>query len=148
QRLTMKAFDAAGNTVDGLTGHANNAVQTLRLQGEGITLVQIDSRAVQMPTLLLRLCYESQPQSDEEEGTSNDDVTCMRALQLPAIRQPARGNVPIEGEIEAYIKERLGQRWVTFHTGEIVSGFFLLAVSREVLERLMVAELESDGSVI
>ena len=149
-RLQIRVFDVDENVIDSIDALAERQVQTFRFNGSRLAKVVLLGRVSRRFSLLFSLCYtpEKEAGGEGQTGKPTGDTTCMRALQLPAIRQPAGGNTGIGKDFEEVASQQLGERWVTFHTGGVSTARFLLAIARELIETLRVVELDGSGNLV
>jgi hypothetical protein len=150
ERFVIRAFDIDENVIDSIDATPGAQFRTFRFSGARISKVILVGRSSQRTALLFSLCFtpEKKTGGKEQPGQPAGDTTCMRALQLPAIRKPAGGNTGIGEGFDEIAKQRLGERWITFHTGGVSNARFLLAVAQALVEILLVAELDGSGNLI
>ena len=140
----VEAFNADGTLADvaGMSGPGKQP-ETLTLRGAQIARLRV--QAEQDETLLLQLCVAS-PEGKPGEG---EDLACYRALQLPfSLRRQVAAPLPLNEELESYLKSRPSAQWINVHTGPAAVVRVFLAVAPRVLPAVVVAQLDASGATL
>ena len=115
--------------------------QTLRVEVSNLGALGIISYTTQqeIPYMLLsKLCAEPVQQT-----------ICQRALRLPLTQRAQSSTAQqLQPEIEAALRSRLGQRWITLHTGESRAVGVYLAVDETLVKSLLIRQLDRAGRVL